>query len=98
MKKTIILVIFFCVLAAPISWSQTKIEKEGCILKLLSPTDCVKERLAAFYYWDDGQSLEQAILVCLDNDIYIKEVERWSKNEGMQSKFRIFKESLTEKK
>lgn len=73
------------------------IEKEGCILKLLSPTDCVKDRLTAFYHWDDRQSLEQAILVCLNNDIEIKEVERWSKNEGMQSKFRIFKESLTEK-
>ena len=33
MKKTIILVILFCVLAAPISWSQTKIEKDEDILK-----------------------------------------------------------------
>ena len=30
-------------------------------LGLLSPTDCVKDRLAAFYHWKDQQSLEPAI-------------------------------------
>lgn len=25
-------------------------------LRLLSPTDCVKDRLAAFYHWNDGQA------------------------------------------
>ncbi|MBU0501792.1 MAG: hypothetical protein KJ811_00920, partial [Candidatus Margulisbacteria bacterium] len=32
-------------------------------LKLLCPTDCVKDRLAAYYHWNDPQSLEQAIMV-----------------------------------
>ena len=27
-------------------------------IKLLTPTDCVKDRLSAFFYWDDEQSLE----------------------------------------
>lgn len=51
-------------------------------LRLLSPTDCVKDRLAAFYYWKDQQSLEQAILIARDHDIDIEEVRRWSANEG----------------
>ena len=28
-------------------------------LRLLSPTDRVKDRLAAFFHWNDRQSLEQ---------------------------------------
>lgn len=30
-------------------------------LRLLSPTDCVKDRLAAFYHWNDRQCLQQAV-------------------------------------
>lgn len=51
-------------------------------LRLLSPTDCVKDRLAAFYHWKDQQSLEQAILIARDFNIDIEEVRRWSVNEG----------------
>lgn len=32
-------------------------------LKILSATDCVKDRLCAFYFWNDLQGLEQAVLV-----------------------------------
>ena len=51
-------------------------------LRLLSPTDCVKDRLAAFYHWKDQQSFEQAILIARDHIINIEEVRRWSVNEG----------------
>ena len=30
-------------------------------LRLLSPTECVKDRLAAYYHWQDRQCLEQAL-------------------------------------
>ena len=33
------------------------------VLRLLSPTDCVKDRLAGYYYFRDQQSLRQAIAV-----------------------------------
>jgi hypothetical protein len=69
-----------------------EMKKGGRTLKLLSVTDCVKDRLAAYYHWGDRQALEQAILVCRDNPIDFKEVERWSKNEGMSDKYRMFNE------
>jgi len=56
-------------------------------LRLLSPTDCVKDRLAAFYHWKDQQSLEQAILIARDHNIDIEEVGRWSANEGFAEVF-----------
>jgi len=62
-------------------------------LRLLSPTDCFKDRLAAFYHWNDRQSLDQAILVCRDAEVDLAEVERWSIAEGMKSRFRFFKKS-----
>lgn len=71
-----------------------EIKKGGRVLKLLSVTDCVKDRLEAFYHWGDRQALEQAVLVCRDNPVEFKEVERWSKNEGMGDKYGKFKEYL----
>ena len=74
----------------------SEIKKGGRVLKLLSPADCVKDRLVAFYHWNDRQALEQAILVCRDKDVDLKEVERWSANEGMSNKHEKFIERLNE--
>ena len=60
-------------------------------LRMLSPTDCVKDRLAAFHYWDDRQALEQAILVCRARKVDIKEVGRWSRAEGQSARFAQFR-------
>lgn len=60
-------------------------------LRLLSPTDCVKDRLAAFYHWNDRQCLQQAIWVARARAIDWGEVERWSEREGELVKFRIFR-------
>ncbi|NOY12320.1 MAG: hypothetical protein GXP51_01080 [Deltaproteobacteria bacterium] len=64
-------------------------------LRLLSPTECVKDRLAAYYYWQDRQCLEQAILVAAENQIDFGEIERWSKKEGMIEEYRKILNVLT---
>lgn len=71
-----------------------EIRKGRMVLKLLSPTDCVKDRLAAYYHWNDRQSLEQAILVCLARSVDLREMERWSVKEGMKEKFGSFQDLL----
>lgn len=71
-----------------------EIRSGDLLLRLLSPTDCVKDRLAAYYHWKDKQALDQAILVCRDQAADLKEVERWSENEGMGDKFREFMRML----
>jgi len=63
-------------------------------LILLSPTECIKDRLAAYYFWNDLQSLHQAVLVAKNNEINISEIERWSQKEGMESKFSKIKSQL----
>ncbi len=61
------------------------------VLRILSPTDCVKDRLAAYYHWKDLQSLEQAVLVAHAREIDLKEVARWSRTEGMADAFALIK-------
>lgn len=63
-------------------------------LRLLSPTDCVKDRLAAFFHWNDRQALEQALLVARAQVVDIKEIRRWSKAEGEIARFEAFRASL----
>lgn len=64
------------------------------VLKIISPTDCVKDRLAAYYHWGDRQSLEQAIMVVRDNAVNLNEVERWSEAEGHPAQFQEIKHRL----
>ena len=66
----------------------------GYYLRMLSATDCVKDRLAAFYYWEDRQAFEQAILVCLAQRVDMREVGRWSRAEGQASAFAEFRREL----
>lgn len=60
------------------------------ILKLLSVTDSVKDRLSAYYHWDDEQSLETAIAIAKGNEINIEHLTAWSRKENKSSEFKIF--------
>lgn len=71
--------------------------KDGQI-KLLSPTQCVMDRLAWFYHYNDRQCLDQALMVASNHQINISKIEIWSKNEQSEDKFSIFKEKLKSKK
>lgn len=66
--------------------------------KLLTVTDCVRDRLCSFYHWDDRQALNQAIEVCLDHNINMKKLQEWSKNEGFEKRFLVFEEELKKRK
>lgn len=59
-------------------------------LKLLIPTHCVMDRLAAYYHWNDQQALAQALMVARENEIDFEEVKRWSVDEGMGDKYEYF--------
>lgn len=59
-------------------------------VKLLLPIDSVKDRLASFYHWNDRQSLEQAVNICLENNIDLEEIARWSLRENQMEKYKMF--------
>lgn len=82
---------------APVSEIAIRQNETGT-LKLLTPTDCIKDRLAAYYHWDDMQSLQQAIWVAIENKFDIKDIEFWSLAEEMKEKFEIFKTLFEDEK
>lgn len=59
-------------------------------LRLLSPTDCVKDRLASFFHWNDAQALKQALMVAENHKVDLKDLKRWAKAEGFEKKFEEF--------
>ena len=73
----------------------SQIEFTTGLLRLLSATDCVKDRLAHYYHWKDRQCLDQAVMVALVADIDIEEVERWSRHEGMDVEFQKIRALLS---
>ncbi|MFH2131161.1 MAG: hypothetical protein ABIK68_12380 [bacterium] len=68
-----------------------EIKTENGYLKLLTPTQCIMDRLAAFYHWNDQQSLDQAVAVTKSHQMNFEEVEEWSMAEGMVEKYEMFK-------
>jgi hypothetical protein len=62
---------------------------QGTKIKILSPTDCIKDRLASYIYWDAKECLDQAILVALAHKFNHSSVKRWC--EGEQS-IHVYKE------
>lgn len=63
-------------------------------LRLLSPTDCVKDRLASYFHWNDAQALEQALMVAERHNIDLKDLGRWAKVEGFEKQFVKFLQKL----
>lgn len=64
------------------------------VLQLLTPTDCVKDRLASFFYWGDAQSLEQARLVAKNHVIDTNNITEWARKENHLAKLQQFLKSL----
>ncbi len=63
-------------------------------LKLLTPTDCVKDRLSAFFHWNDAQALEQALLVAKGHPIDLDNIKDWAIDEKHLHKFEQFLKRL----
>jgi len=67
------------------------------ILRIISPTDCVKDRLTWYYHDQDQQCLNQAIAVARSKPIDFKEVKRWSAGAGKSREFEQIRERLMTK-
>ncbi|MCL2389379.1 MAG: hypothetical protein FWC85_03240 [Elusimicrobia bacterium] len=68
-------------------------------LNLLTPTDCLKDRLAGFYFWQDPQSFEQALLIYKDQKkkVDLKDIEKWSNAQNAKDKFKLFIDKISPK-
>ena len=71
-----------------------EITTETGSFKLLSPTDCVKDRLSWYFHANDRECLRQASLVASTNDIDVINIEAWSKREGKHDVFLQIRDKL----
>lgn len=67
-------------------------------IMLLTPTQCVMDRLAAYFHWNDLQSLDQAVMVASSQKISFAKLDAWAKREGATDKLAKFKQQLAARK
>ena len=60
----------------------------------LSPTDSCRDRLAAFYHWQDRQSLHLAVAVARHRAVDLEAIRKWSRSEGSDAAFKMFLREL----
>jgi len=86
--------------APPLSIGSERVKEEEKIktrfgrITLLTPTDSAKDRLAAYYHWNDPQALEQAVMVAKAQKVNLRDIKRWSVAEGHKEKYEAFLKRL----
>lgn len=73
-------------------WSTLR-EKQ-LLLHILSPTDSCRDRLAAYYHWNDFPSLTRALEIAGHSQIDLEVIREWSFREGHPRKFAQFERML----
>lgn len=58
------------------------VEVEGKSIKILSPTDCVKDRLASYIHYKSRVGLEQAVLVAKKHPVNLESIRAWCEKEN----------------
>ena len=71
-------------------------EYETGTLKIISPEDCVKDRLAAYYHWGDRQALAQALIVTKEQSVALSTIALWSQAEGKIDEYKKIESLLIE--
>jgi hypothetical protein len=71
-----------------------RLEVPGGFIEILSPTQSIKDRLAAFFHWNDPQALEQALMVARRYGPDLDELRRWAAREGALEQFQEFRGRL----
>ncbi len=74
------------------------IKEKGRTFKIISPTDCIKDRLASYIYFKSPEGLDQAILVAKKQPFKKSEVQRWCKKEKADWAFDDFSKKLPKRK
>lgn len=66
-------------------------------VRLLNPTDCVKDRLLWRYLENDGQCWEQALDIARNHAIDWEDLATWHSSEGYTELFKAFQDLATAK-
>ena len=73
--------------------TQIKADKRnvnGVIIKIFSPTDCIRDRLASYIHFKTQDGLDQALLVAQKHPFNLSKVKKWCTSEGGIKEFSDF--------
>lgn len=59
-----------------------KLDTQWGPLRIVTPTLCVMDRLAAYWHWNDRQSWDQAVMVVRHAKVDIAELKAYAEEEG----------------
>ena len=65
---------------------EGQLKVRNTLIKMFSPTQCVMDRLAAWFHWNDRRSLIHALWVCEKHPINLSKVKKWAKQEDKSAK------------
>lgn len=69
---------------------------KGSVIKIFSPTDCVKDRLAGYIYFKREENLNQAVLVAKAQGVSYAKIKAWCANEKAEWAYDAFLKKLKE--
>lgn len=58
-------------------------------LRLLHPTECVMDRLAGYFHWNDAQCLAQALAVARRHPVDLERIVAWARSEGERAAVKL---------
>ncbi len=70
--------------------TPAEINVEGEIIKIYSPTDCVKDRLASYIHFKADECLDQAVMVAKKHPVNLKSIKKWCIAENGKEQWNDF--------
>lgn len=70
------------------------VKVEGQNIKIYSPTDCIRDRLASYIHFKAPECLDQAVMVAKKHPFDLKKVRKWCESEGGKTQFEEFQSLL----
>lgn len=74
-----------------------EVEVDGIKIKILSPTDCVKDRLASYIHFNARECLDQAVLVAKKHPVNLDKIKLWCTGEQGEKQWEDFLSKVSEK-
>lgn len=69
---------------------EGELKVKNTTITMYSPTQCVMDRLAAWFHWNDRRSLIHALWVCEKHPVSLEKIKRWATKEGEAIKLEQF--------
>ena len=67
---------------------------DGQIIKLYSPTDCVRDRLSSAIHFSAAECVDQAALVAKNHAVDLIKIKKWCDSEGGSETYDLFLKKL----